>query len=126
MISKNRKGLISRAASGKAAGLIRIIAFFGVVMCACAGTAHAVASGVTITYDGKGAGPVTFDGTVHAKRLSCADCHEPRLLLPPLYEKKKGSEQITMHKITQGQSCGSCHEVSMTNYLSCSKCHHNK
>jgi c(7)-type cytochrome triheme protein len=100
--------------------------FFCMVLCFLAGSAHAVESGVTITYTGNGAGQVVFDGTVHAKSLSCADCHEPHLLMPALYKMKKGSEEISMNKITRGRSCGRCHEVSMKNYLICSKCHQNK
>jgi c(7)-type cytochrome triheme protein len=103
-----------------------LIMFFCMVLCSLADSAHAVESGVTITYAGKGAGQVVFDGTVHAKSLSCADCHEPHLLMPALYEMKKDAEGISMNKITRGRSCGRCHEVSMKNYLICSKCHHNK
>ena len=97
------------------------------VLCSLAGNAKGVESGVTITYSGDGAGQVVFDGTLHAAAgASCADCHEPYLLLPALFEMKKGSEDITMKKIVRGRSCGRCHVVSMTDYLSCSKCHHNK
>jgi c(7)-type cytochrome triheme protein len=112
--------------SGKAAGVFLAIMVSCMVLHSLAGSAHAVASGVTITYSGQGAGEVTFNGTVHAKTLSCADCHESDPGLPALYEMKRFSEKITMNKISRGRSCGKCHEVSMTNYLICSKCHHNK
>jgi len=86
-----------------------------------------VESGVTITYAGNGAGQVVFDGTLHAANgLSCDDCHESQLMLPALFEMKKGSEKISMNKIERGRSCGRCHDVSMTNFLICSKCHQNK
>jgi c(7)-type cytochrome triheme protein len=113
--------------SGKAAGIFLAIMVSCLVLHSLAGSAHAVASGVTITYSGQGAGEVVFNGTVHTKTLACADCHESDPELPAaLYEMKKGAEKITMNKISRGRSCGRCHEVVMTNYLICSKCHHNK
>ena len=125
--SKNKEGQSNGLTSRKAASITRLIMVSGMVLCSLAGSAHAAESGVTITYEGKGAGQVVFDGTLHAaKGLSCADCHEPQFLLPALFGMKKGSEEITMNKIVRGRSCGRCHEVSMTNFLICSKCHQNK
>jgi c(7)-type cytochrome triheme protein len=124
--SRFREGRSNEAAWARRTVTMFLLAVSVMVLCSHAGNAHAVASGVTITYSGQGAGEVTFDGTVHAKTLSCSDCHETDPSLPALYEMKKGAEKITMNKITRGRSCGKCHEVSLTNYLICSKCHHNK
>ena len=124
--SRNRECRSGDSASGIPAVILCLIAVLVMILCSHAGNAHAVASGVTITYSGQGAGEVTFDGTVHAKKLTCADCHESDSALTGMYEMKKGAEKISMNKITLGRSCGRCHEVAMTNYLICSKCHHNK
>jgi c(7)-type cytochrome triheme protein len=123
---KSGEGQNSGPSAGTAARLIRIIIISGMVFCPLAGSAYAVESGVTVTYTGRGAGQVVFDGTVHAKGNSCDDCHEPSLILPAIYEMKKGSETITMNKIERGRSCGRCHEVSMTDFITCSKCHQTK
>jgi c(7)-type cytochrome triheme protein len=123
---KNGEGRNIGPSSRRAARFIYCIIFFGMVLCSLAGRAHAVASGLTITYGGRGAGQVVFDGTVHAKELSCDDCHEPYLMRPALYAMKKGSETITMNKIERGRSCGRCHEVSMADFITCSKCHQPK
>ena len=126
MISRNGKGQ-GNVASKKAAGILLLCMVFGMAFSLLAGSAYAVESGATITYDGKGAGQVVFDGSLHAaKGKSCDDCHEPDLLLPQLFEKKKGADEITMNKIVLGRSCGRCHKVSMTDYLVCAKCHQNK
>ena len=89
-----------------------------------AGSALAVPSGMTVTYEGGGAGQVVFDGTLHAaKGYSCAVCHEGHVFSLPWFAKKKGGDVITMKAITEGWSCGHCHVVSMQDTLSCEKCH---
>jgi len=100
--------------------------FLGAItLCALAGSALAVPTGAQIRYEGKGAGEVVFDGTVHAAQgLLCSDCHEARFTTTALFEMKKSTSAITMRKIELGLFCGNCHDVSATDYLSCSKCHH--
>ena len=83
--------------------------------------AQAVGPGSAIVFDGKGAGEVIFDGTVH-KGLACADCHEPRGLTPALFEMKRGESWISMKKMERGRSCGFCHEIAQ-NFSNCSFCH---
>ena len=93
--------------------------------CSLTENAYAVESGVTITYSGKGAGEVVFDGTVHAEKGSiCSDCHERNGLSLALFEMKKGADVINMRKIEMGKSCGHCHTVSLADTSSCSTCHH--
>ena len=98
---------------------------FITVSCSFAENVYAVESGVTITYSGKGAGEVIFNGTVHSEKGSiCADCHEPHGLSLALFEMKKGADVINMRKIEMGKSCGYCHSVSLSDTSSCSTCHH--
>lgn len=86
--------------------------------------AGAVPIGSQVTYHGKGAGTVVFDGAVHAKSLTCVDCHDTDGLIPPLFVMKKYSNGVSMRKIEMGLSCGKCHAVSMTDTSTCSTCHH--
>jgi c(7)-type cytochrome triheme protein len=88
------------------------------------GSTYAVGSGSSIVYEGKSAGAVVFDGTVHANGLTCANCHESIGLTPPLFEMKRGESWITMKKMERGRSCGYCHEVQLHDFSSCGKCHH--
>ena len=98
---------------------------YGLVLCVFAGEAQAVPIGVKITYQGKGAGEVVFDGSAHAaKGLTCAVCHDGDGLIPGMFEMKKNSSSISMRKIEMGLSCGNCHKVSMKDTSSCSLCHH--
>jgi c(7)-type cytochrome triheme protein len=95
-----------------------------IVVCSIAGNAQAVASGATITFEGRGAGAVVFDGTVHAKKgLNCADCHERHALSPALFPMTKDETVISMRKMELGRSCGYCHSDWVTDMLSCSRCH---
>jgi c(7)-type cytochrome triheme protein len=95
------------------------------VLCSLAGNAQAVPAGVKLSYEGKGAGEVIFDGTAHAaKGLTCATCHERQGLMPAMFEMKKNARFISMRKIEMGMSCGNCHVVSMNDMSSCSSCHH--
>jgi c(7)-type cytochrome triheme protein len=94
-----------------------------------AGTVYAEGCGVNIRYEGKGAGQVVFDGTLHtSKGFTCSDCHEQHGFSTALFEMKTGANVITMRKMQLGSSCGSCHDgkkaFSATDYLSCSNCHH--
>jgi c(7)-type cytochrome triheme protein len=91
--------------------------------CAVSFEAQALPNGVQVTYAGKGAGAVTFDGAVHAKAFSCAECHDDRGLMPPLFQMKNFGNGISMRKMEMGQSCGKCHAVSMKDTSSCSLCH---
>jgi c(7)-type cytochrome triheme protein len=86
--------------------------------------ASAVPIGSQVTYQGKGAGTVVFDGAVHAKSLACVDCHETEGLIPPLFGMKKYANGVSMRKIEMGLSCGKCHAVSMKDTSTCSTCHH--
>jgi c(7)-type cytochrome triheme protein len=87
--------------------------------------AQSVPVGAALSYEGKGAGEVVFDGTLHAaKGLTCSDCHERQGLMPSIFEKKKNASFISMRKIEMGMSCGKCHPVSMNDMSSCSLCHH--
>jgi c(7)-type cytochrome triheme protein len=93
------------------------------------GTVHAEGCGVNIIYEGKGAGPVVFDGTLHtSKGLTCSDCHERHGFSTALFEMKTGANVISMRKMQLGSSCGRCHDgkkaFSATDYLSCANCHH--
>jgi len=85
--------------------------------------------GVKITYEGKGAGEVVFDGPLHSsKGLTCASCHNSRGLSDPLFEKKRGGSSMSMRKMDLGRSCGYCHDgkntFSTASMTDCSKCHH--
>ena len=95
------------------------------VLCSLTGSAQGIVHCDKIRYDGKGAGEVIFDETVHAaKGLTCADCHESHAFTPALFEMKKGANIVTMTKMERGRSCGSCHDVTASNTVMCSKCHH--
>jgi c(7)-type cytochrome triheme protein len=110
--------------------LSRILKMFGCllfisVLCSSGHMVQAVPIGTRIVYEGKGAGEVIFDGTVHAqKRLTCADCHEQQGFLPALFETTRDGNIVTMRKMEMGRSCGYCHAVSMKDMSSCSFCHH--
>jgi len=96
-------------------------------LCSLAANALAVPIGVKLTFDGKGAGAVVFDGTIHAsKGLTCADCHDRQGLIPPMFEMKRNTSFISMRKIEMGMSCGNCHHVSMADPSSCSHCHRKR
>ena len=94
----------------------------GIAACLFPGSAPAVQEGIKITFNGGGAGVVVFDGTVHAKELKCADCHETRFLSPALYGMNRSPFEVSMRKMEMGKSCGRCHDV--TSDRSCSACHH--
>ena len=98
---------------------------FIMVLCSHGRLVQAVPVGTRIVYEGKGAGQVVFDGTVHSTRgLSCADCHEQHGFLPALFDMTREGNFVTMRKMEMGRSCGYCHAVSMKDMSSCSLCHH--
>jgi len=100
-----------------------------IILCSFAGNARAMECGVNIRYEGKGAGQVVFDATLHtSKGITCADCHEQHGFSPALFEMKTGANVISMRKMQLGSSCGRCHDgkqaFSSTNFLNCANCHH--
>lgn len=89
---------------------------------ALAGSAFAVVSGKTVEYDGRGAGKVVFDGTVHANAgLKCDDCH------PSIFQMKKGETEIRMELISKRKACGACHDGTRAfkaeERTNCRNCH---
>ena len=98
-----------------------LAAWFTLILC---GSAHAVEPCGKIMFEGKGAGEVLFDGTVHSKKFTCDHCHESSGLTPALFEMKRGASWITMKKMERGRSCGYCHEIVYHDSFSCSVCHH--
>lgn len=105
--------------------LYSLLFVYGMVFFSFGSAAEAVPNGVTLTYQGKGAGEVIFDGAVHAaKGLACSVCHESQGLLPAMFEMKKNGNFISMRKIVMGLSCGNCHKVTMNDTSTCSTCHH--
>jgi c(7)-type cytochrome triheme protein len=85
--------------------------------------ASAVPDGVNLTWPGGGAGKVTFDGTLHAKKgYQCDACH-----IAGLFQTKKNADVMTMDAMKQGKFCGVCHNgkkaFSTTDPKKCSLCH---
>ena len=106
-----------------------ILIMISMILSLPAGNVSSMGCSDNIVFDGKGAGQVVFNATVHtSKGIPCSDCHEARGLSFALFEMKKGSDTITMRKLRLGSSCGYCHDgkkaFSVTDYLDCSKCHH--
>lgn len=86
----------------------------------------AVPEGLILTFPGGTAGPVTFDGTTHAKkRLNCDACHTAGL-----FQTKKGVDKMTMAVMKEGKYCGACHNgikaFVMGDYANCKRCHQTK
>lgn len=84
------------------------------------------ASGVygDIVYERKGRGdglsPAVFPHWVHRIRYSCSVCH------PEPFKAKKGENPVGMESFQRGESCGVCHNGSITwgvRFETCSKCH---
>lgn len=79
---------------------------------------------VQVVYEGKGAGQVVFDGSLHlSKGLACADCHEAQSMSFALFEMKRDASAVTMRRMEKGRSCGACHKVAMDNTINCEYCH---
>ena len=77
-----------------------------------------------IIFEGGGAGKVVFDETVHeAKGLTCSECHEGKGLSFALFEMQRGTDVMSMRRMERGGYCGKCHNISMSNTLTCSVCH---
>ena len=99
------------------------------LLCPLAVKAGADGCRANVTYEGKGAGQVVFDGMRHsAKGISCSVCHDDQgLFSSALFEKKKGANVISMRKMQLGSSCGYCHDgkqaFSTTDNLHCANCH---
>ncbi len=102
---------------------VKVWLFAAVLLAVLSATVLAVPPGGQIIYEGKGAGQVVFDGTVHARKTTCPDCHESLGLTPALFDMKRGASWITMKKMERGRSCGYCHEILPNDSLSCSLCH---
>lgn len=88
--------------------------------------APAVPEGVKLTWEGGGAGPVIFDGTVHAKQgLACDVCH-----VAGQFHTQKGADPITMDALKKDQYCGYCHNgtraFSTKKTSDCGRCHKKK
>jgi c(7)-type cytochrome triheme protein len=86
----------------------------------------AVPEGINLTWPGGAGGPVTFDGTVHAKRgLHCDACHTAGL-----FQTKKGADKMTMAAMKEGKFCGFCHNgkkaFAMSDNANCKRCHQTK
>jgi len=101
---------------------LALILAIGLVTMALVSTAVAVPQGKSVEYEGGGAGKVIFDGKLHATAgKKCNDCH------PKAFKMKKGSTQITMKGINEGQTCGVCHNgkdaFDAKTADNCKKCH---
>jgi c(7)-type cytochrome triheme protein len=62
----------------------------------------------------------TFPHWIHRVRYRCDVCHDD------LFEMKLGASEITMDMMSQGGSCGTCHNGQVafkTDFTSCSRCH---
>ena len=99
-----------------------LVLVVGLVALGLVGTAVAVPPGKTVEFEGGGAGKVVFDGKIHSTAgKKCNDCH------PKAFKMKKGSTQITMKAINEGQACGVCHNgkdaFDAKAAENCKKCH---
>jgi len=112
----------------KKLGMIYLMTLVVMVLYAFPGKAHADGCGGAVSYEGKGAGQVVFDRTVHVSRgLTCADCHEGSAFSFALFEMKRGASNLSMRNMALGRSCGYCHDgkqaFATTGSLNCSRCH---
>jgi len=101
------------------------------ILCSPAASVMAEDCGMKVTYEGKGAGEVVFDGPLHSsKGFTCASCHDGLGLANPLFEMKKRGNNLSMRKMDMGRSCGYCHNgkntFSTASMTDCSKCHHKE
>ena len=72
-----------------------------------------------IVFTDTGAMPnVLFPHKQHTEWLACSNCH------PALFKKEKGSTNIKMDDIFQGQFCGLCHgKIAFAPTKNCMRCH---
>jgi c(7)-type cytochrome triheme protein len=127
-IFENRSDFVGRKMQEKKLGFIYLMTLIVMVICALSVKAHADGCGGAVSYEGKGAGQVVFDRTVHvSKGLTCADCHEGKTFSFALFEMKRGASNLSMRNMALGRSCGYCHDgtkaFATTGSLNCSKCH---
>jgi c(7)-type cytochrome triheme protein len=89
------------------------------LLLAAVGLALAVMPTQSITFEGGGAGPVTFSGEKH--RQPCTTCHN-KDQFPAM---KKGKTPITMEALYAGKLCGTCHngEQAFASKSNCHRCH---
>ena len=83
----------------------------------------AVPEGIVLTWPDGSTGPVSFDGTLHAKKgLGCDACH-----VAGLFQTKKNADKMTMADMNRGKFCGACHNgkkaFSTSDGKSCQRCH---
>lgn len=67
-----------------------------------------------------GLAPAVFPHWVHRIRYRCSACH------PKIFKAEKGLNPVTMEAIQKGESCGVCHNGSVSwniRFETCSKCH---
>jgi c(7)-type cytochrome triheme protein len=99
---------------------------FSLVLFLFPAVSSAVPEGLILTFPGGTAGPVTFDGTTHAKkRLNCDACHTAGL-----FQTKKGVDKMAMAVMKEGKYCGACHNgrkaFAMGDNANCKRCHQTK
>jgi len=64
--------------------------------------------------------PATFPHAVHRYQYKCYACHDA------LFKMKKGANKVTMQDISDGKSCGACHNETIafgSTFESCERCH---
>ena len=71
-----------------------------------------------ITYQVKETGPTHFSHSVHLSVAQCSECH------PKTYSPTQKNKRVGMAAMTQGKSCGMCHNAKQAfSVKECSKCH---
>ncbi|KAF0192820.1 MAG: hypothetical protein FD165_590 [Gammaproteobacteria bacterium] len=61
---------------------------------------------------------VRFPHKAHTEWLDCSNCH------PAIFKQQKGTSNIAMTDVLQGQYCGVCHgKVAFAPTLNCMRCH---
>jgi c(7)-type cytochrome triheme protein len=107
---------------GRTCGILAVLSIM--VLFTCSADAETGPCSGMMAYEGKGAGRVVFDADLHLQKgIACADCHESKGLSLALFNRQRGTSDITMRKMELGRSCGYCHPVSMKVTLQCGICH---
>ena len=71
-----------------------------------------------ITYQVKETGPTHFSHSVHLSVAQCSECH------PKTYSPTQKNKRVGMAAMTQGKSCGTCHNAKQAfSVKECSNCH---